>query len=207
MEQELQVISSIMKWLEDCPPSLEELRQRNIAGAKKVVYSTLGRIPPSKGCFELVDLYWNCGNVKKGKILSKKPPECSDHFAYYLDDNGKLLCAVATEEQDGKFVTSEDHYLIDWDEHTVVYGYCYLQWPIDAYTVYRTDDTQRVYVYAYISFRAVELRYFFYDENNQVNKTNEYFFTMLEEKENVPSHQIKVINGIPYKYFYRENWY
>ncbi len=206
MEKELQVISSIMKWLEDCPPSLEELRQRNIAGAKNVVYSTLGHIPSSKGCFELVDRDWNIGNVKKGEILPEKPPECSDHFAYYLDDSGKLLCAVETEKQDGKYVTSEDHFLIDWDKHTVVYGSCYLQWPVDEYTVYMTDDTQRVYAHAYISFREVELTYFFYDKNNQVNKTYVYFFTQLEGKENVPAHQIKVINGIPYKYFYRENW-
>lgn len=209
MEKELQVISSIMKWLEDCPPSLEELRQRNITEAKQVVYSTLGHNAPSKGCFELADRYWMCGNVKKGKILSEKPPECSEHFAYYLDDNGKLLCAVETEKQDGRFVTSEDHYLIDWNQHTVVYGSSYLQRPIDEYTVYMTDDMQRVYAKADMGacIKNVDLIYFYYDEHNQVNKSYEYSFMLLEKKDKLPAHQIKMINGIPYKYFYSEIWY
>ncbi len=209
MEKELQVVSSIMKWLDDYPPSLEKLRQKNIAGAKQVVYSTLGHNASSKGCFELADRYWNCGNVKKGKILTGKPPKFSDYFAYYLDDNGKLLCAVKAEMQSKELVTNEDHHLIDWNKHTVVYGSSYSQWPIEECTVYMTDDTQRVYAKAHLcTYRKnVDIIYFYYDEHNQVNKTYEYCFTLLEKSKNVPAHQIKVINGIPYKYFYRENWY
>lgn len=211
MDKELGVISEIMQWLEQRPLSLEELRQKNIQSASQVCYSTLGHCVTTKGCFEMANEYWLCRNERYGHFLTKKPSKLSCHYTYYLDDNKKLLCAIRTDKQCGAFVTNEDHHLIDWNEHTIVYGSTFREQPIDQYSYYTIYmfDNQRVYAKVMISLTSIDLYYFFYTDEGEYNKMYKYsFYTTTfyktQLKQPVSQHKVKMINGTAYTYDYLE---
>jgi len=208
MEKELYIISAVLQWLDNCSITLESLRQKNVEGASQICYSSLGNCITTKGCLEMADEYWKCRNLRYGHFLNQKPSKLSCHFTYYLDNNRKLLCAVKTYKEAGAYVTNEDHHLIDWDEHTIVYGFTFKQQPIDHctnYTIYMFDD-ERVYAKALISYSYIWLTYFFYTDTGEIKKLYQYSFYKRTSKKPIPEHQIKMINGSAYTYNYTERW-
>lgn len=214
MDKELQVVSEIMEWFRNSSPSLEELQQRNIVNASQVRYSTLGKNYSSKGCYEFAYEYELCLNVKPGKMLKKKPSRDSGYIECYLDDNDRLLCAKRLEIQYNEPTTEEDHYLIDWNESTFVYGLSYQKQPINNITIYFAEG-QQIYAKAVVGIMNTaidhfeyyfELYYFYYRDDGKMQKIALYSFHLpkYDLKEGRSFFRTKIVNGVTFSYLYSE---
>ena len=83
------------------------------------------------------------GNVRKGQFRREIPEKAAEYFAYYLDEEGELLCAEMREKsclREKELVTVEAHRVLDWTDNISIYSYSANGGPISELMVYVRDD-------------------------------------------------------------------
>lgn len=140
MDKELQLIDDVLRYYDHHSISMEDLRDKNILGAKQHLFSTHGKNMTTKGCFEPVKEDQWISNVRIAKVLKRKPTSPAGYFEYYLDENQQLLCARDNNIEYGRLMISEDHHILDWDEDTKIYGYSTNGRSFELLTIYTKNN-------------------------------------------------------------------
>lgn len=151
-------------WYALHPLTVEKLRKRNIDNAARIRYSTAGKNLTLLGNYELSPTNEGVSNVRYGQFRRQNLGEDVEHFEYYLDEAGELLCARKREKLyliKPKMITVETHRVRGWEENVCMYAYSQEGHDFHDLTVYIRDDSKRIVAAGYWNF-AVEEKLRFY---------------------------------------------
>lgn len=90
-------VTKAADWYALHPLTVEELRDKNIGSSVSIRYSTVGKNMTPMGNYEPSPINEGVGNVRKGQFRREIPEKAAEYFAYYLDEEGELLCAEMRE--------------------------------------------------------------------------------------------------------------
>ena len=119
-------VTKAADWYALHPLTVEELREKNIGSSVSIRYSTLGKNMTPMGNYEPSPINEGVDNVRKGQFRREIPEKAAEYFAYYLDEEGELLCAEMREKscrREKELVTVEAHRVLDWTDNISIYSY------------------------------------------------------------------------------------
>lgn len=140
-------VTKAADWYALHPLTVEELREKNIGSSVSIRYSTVGKNMTPMGNYEPSPINEGVGNVRKGQFRREIPEKTAEYFAYYLDEEGELLCAEMREKsclREKELVTVEAYRVLDWTDNISIYSYSANGGPISELMVYVRDDRKRV---------------------------------------------------------------
>lgn len=172
---------------------MEELREKNIGSSVSIRYSTVGKNMTPMGNYEPSPINEGVGNVRKGQFRREIPEKAAEYFAYYLDEEGELLCAEMREKsclREKELVTVEAHRVLDWTDNISIYSYSANGGPISELMVYVRDDRKRVTargVWCFsrgekMCFYGLLLTCFEYHENGKPAASISYRFILTDKQ-------------------------
>ncbi len=186
-------VAKAADWYALHPLTVEELRDKNIGSSVSIRYSTVGKNMTPMGNYEPSPINEGVGNVRKGQFRREIPEKAAEYFAYYLDEEGELLCAEMREKsclREKELVTVEAHRVLDWTDNISIYSYSANDGPISELMVYVRDDRKRVTargVWCFsrgekMCFYGLLLTCFEYHENGKPAASISYRFILTDKQ-------------------------
>ena len=186
-------VTKAADWYALHPLTVEELREKNIGSSVSIRYSTVGKNMTPMGNYEPSPINEGVGNVRKGQCRREIPEKAAEYFAYYLDEEGELLCAEMREKsclREKELVTVEAHRVLDWTDNISIYSYSANGGPISELMVYVRDDRKRVTARGVWCFSRGEKMWFYgllltcfeYYENGKPAASISYRFILTDKQ-------------------------